>query len=810
MDSLVSSFKITGRLLEMTYVKLFCPSWTQIATKLLSSKINNILPEIISHSQGGFVKGRFIGHNILICQDLVRHYGRKANKPCCMIKLDLQKAYDTIERGLIAEMLTGKRGIRQGDPMSPLLFVLGMEYLSRLMLKIGEKEDFRFHDRCSELKLNHLAFADDVLLFCHGDFRSILYMLQALKTFSLTSGLQPNASKTAIYCSNMQNGTVNHIIQLSGFIKQDMPFTYLGIPISGKKIYGKECDLLAEGMTARIKSWSSRNLSFATRITLINSVLTAIQAYWSQMMILPKKVLRSIEAICRDFLWKGQALFQGGSVAWNNEAAENSKYLGLPSTVGRNKNVVFGYVKDKVHKRIQTWDNKFLSRAGKEVLIKSVVQALPDYTMNVFLIPVGICNDIERAISQFWWRSSSKKGIHWMNWDKLSAHKANGGMGFRDLRDFNLALLAKQGWRLLTCGDTLMGKIFKARYFSTGSFLTATLGSNPSYIWRSVLEAQELVRAGVRKMVGDGSTTNILMDPWLADELNPFIESRHPALVGNLVKSLMKPDEIEWDDEVISNVLTERDQSLVFKIPLSQHHVNDTWCWMKEDHGLFMVKNAYALQQEIKGSNGMTANSGFWKQLWQLKLPPKVLNFLLRVSTNCLPTWFQLMTKHVPINTHCSFCDAAPETPLHVLLGSRKVWTDGLWPSDWRHPCCVGRFGSTEMNWFGMLKNRRRFGIGLVARTAAGIVLQAKTMSKVGILKPHVVEAIGIKEALSWIKANAWTNVVVESDCLRVIRDIQKFKYMASPYGHIISECMTLCSGIVGVSFNFVKRSANK
>uniref|UniRef100_A0A803NVR1 RNase H type-1 domain-containing protein n=1 Tax=Cannabis sativa TaxID=3483 RepID=A0A803NVR1_CANSA len=80
-------------------------------------------------------------------------------------------------------------------------------------------------------------------------------------------------------------------------------------------------------------------------------------------------------------------------------------------------------------------------------------------------------------------------------------------------------------------------------------------------------------------------------------------------------------------------------------------------------------------------------------------------------------------------------------------------------------------------------------------------------MSKMGILKPHVVEAIGIKEALSWIEANAWTNVVVESDYLRVIRDIQKSKHMASPYGHI---CLTLCSDIVGVSFNFVKRSANK
>ncbi|KAM6565903.1 hypothetical protein CsatA_025031 [Cannabis sativa] len=121
------------------------------------------------------------------------------------------------------------------------------------------------------------------------------------------------------------------------------------------------------------------------------------------------------------------------------------------------------------------------------------------------------------------------------------------------------------------------------------------------------------------------------------------------------------------------------------------------------------------------------------------------------------------------------------------------------------------QFPTIKVNVDGAIfTNERCCGIGLVARTAAGIVLQAKKTSKVGILKPHVVEAIGIKEALSWIKANAWTNVVVESDCLRVIRDIQKFKHVALPYGHIIFECMTLCSGIVGVSFNFVKRSANK
>lgn len=144
---------------------------------------------------------------------------------------------------------------------------------------------------------------------------------------------------------------------------------------------------------------------------------------------------------------------------------------------------------------VQGWDKTCLSRGGKELLIKTVAQTLPNYTMSMFLLPQQLCFELERIMNKLWWKNSNKnKGIHWMQWDCMCTKKSSGGLGFRKLQDFNVALSGKQGWRLVANIGSLVERVFKARYYSEGTFLSAKVGNNLSYIWRSIIEAHVILK----------------------------------------------------------------------------------------------------------------------------------------------------------------------------------------------------------------------------------------------------------------------------------------------------------------------------
>ena len=195
------------------------------------------------------------------------------------------------------------------------------------------------------------------------------------------------------------------------------------------------------------------------------------------------------------------------------------EYLGLPIASGKSKVNTFKQLQEKITKRVMGWKEKFISKAGCEILIKTMAQAIPTYSMSLFKIPKTICDNINSILSKYWWgKTKEERKIHWINWQKLCAHKKNGGMGFRDVSAFNLAMLAKQAWRLIHNNQSLFYRVYKARYFPNCSFMTAELGPNPSFVWRSLLVARDVIREGSTWKVGDGRNIGVLSHKWLQNE----------------------------------------------------------------------------------------------------------------------------------------------------------------------------------------------------------------------------------------------------------------------------------------------------
>ena len=197
------------------------------------------------------------------------------------------------------------------------------------------------------------------------------------------------------------------------------------------------------------------------------------------------------------------------------EIKEYERYLGLPAVVGKNRRASLNYIKERVWGKFQGWKEKLLSQAGREVLLKAVVQAIPTFAMSCFKLPVGLCNDIEAMIRKFWWgQQGDRRKIHWKKWEFLCKPKSKGGLDFRKLGKFNEAMLAKQVWRLVYDTDSLFYKVFKAKYFPTGTIFDAKVGSG-LFAWRSILKARKVILLGACWRIGDGSSVKFFKDSWL-------------------------------------------------------------------------------------------------------------------------------------------------------------------------------------------------------------------------------------------------------------------------------------------------------
>ncbi|MCH84159.1 ribonuclease H protein, partial [Trifolium medium] len=528
-----------------------CNVTLKIITKTIANRLKTILPNLISHNQSAFVPGRLITDNTLVANEIFHYLNQTTRQNGYVgIKTDMAKAYDRLEWGFLQATLVSMnfppklintimrcvttvsfsilingsptkaflptRGLRQGDPLSPYLFILCADVLSALISSAQENKlihGVKIAPRAPEI--THLFFADDSIMFCRATIDETEHMKMLISTYQQASGQLVNYHKSELIFSKK----VNHSIKMA--IHQILPMPMVD---------------------------------------------------------------------------------------------HFSKYLGQPTVIGRSKKQAFSFIQDKIWKKLKGWKEKNLSFAGRGTLIKAVAQAIPTYLMSSFLLPKGLCNLLEQMSSKFWWGSNvDQRKIHWVNWKKTCKQKKLGGMGFKDIRAFNEALLAKQGWRILTEPNSLVARIMKAKYFPNGNFLQATQVQRSSYSWQSIQKASWILKKGCFWLVENGQNINIWEDRWINPQGNSNTWTPKPVnTILEKVKDLIDPTTYTWNEPLISLTFLPIEANQILQIPLTNTMAEDIISWQGTKDGNYTVKSGYNAQMEwanVESSLAQTSNS---------------------------------------------------------------------------------------------------------------------------------------------------------------------------------------------------------
>ena len=256
----------------------------------------------------------------------------------------------------------------------------------------------------------------------------------------------------------------------------------------------------------------------------------------------------------------------------------------------------------------------------------------------------------------------------------MCASREKGGIGFRMIHEFNLALLGKQLWHLVQFSDSLVARVLQGKYYRLSSPLRIGAVDNPCYVWTSIIAAMKLLLLGIRNKVHSGYEINVWQDPWIPSTPAKPARPRTPVVhLKMTVSSLINFESNEWDARLLEQYVYQEDIQMIQSLAISRTHRHDTFCWSYTKNGQYTIKSGYWLATNILTDDeerevlepSITKLQVF---AWKGNAAQKICHLICQLISRQVDVTRNLVHRNMRCDNYCPRCGEPEETVTHVIF----------------------------------------------------------------------------------------------------------------------------------------------